>query len=102
MILAKVVAGALGLALLTALAASAASGLVYRAPQAYYLALGDSIAYGFQPTKGQTAAVRVPHRVRRCLRGSIASAGTEAQRRQLRLPGRVDADVHRRGLLRPP
>jgi lysophospholipase L1-like esterase len=26
-------------------------GPVYQAPQAYYLALGDSIAYGFQPTK---------------------------------------------------
>src|SRR5205809_7187621 len=51
MILAKILAGVLGLALLTALAASAASGPVYRAPQAYYLALGDSIAYGFQPAK---------------------------------------------------
>jgi lysophospholipase L1-like esterase len=51
MILAKIIAGALGLVLLTALAASAASGPVYQTPQAYYLALGDSIAYGFQPTK---------------------------------------------------
>lgn len=51
----KVLAGVLGLALLTALAASAASGPVYQAPQAYYLALGDSIAYGFQPNKPKAA-----------------------------------------------
>src|SRR5260221_8200366 len=51
MILAKLLAGMLGLVLLTALAASAASGPVYQAPQAYYLALGDSIAYGIQPAK---------------------------------------------------
>jgi lysophospholipase L1-like esterase len=51
MILAKFLAGMLGLVLLTALAASAASGPVYQAPQAYYLALGDSIAYGVQPAK---------------------------------------------------
>jgi lysophospholipase L1-like esterase len=54
-ILAKILGGLLGLVLLTALAASARSGPVYQAPQAYYLALGDSIAYGFQPTK-----VRLP------------------------------------------
>jgi lysophospholipase L1-like esterase len=53
MILAKILAGVLGLVLLTALGASAASGPVYQAPQAYYLALGDSIAYGFQPTKAR-------------------------------------------------
>lgn len=51
MILAKILAGVLGLVLLTAVAASAASGPVYQAPQAYYLALGDSIAYGAQPAK---------------------------------------------------
>jgi lysophospholipase L1-like esterase len=51
MILAKILASVLGLVLLTALAASAASGPVYQAPQAYYLALGDSIAYGIQPAK---------------------------------------------------
>lgn len=52
MILAKLLAVVLGLVLLTALAASAASGPVsQQAPQAYYLALGDSMAYGFQPTK---------------------------------------------------
>jgi lysophospholipase L1-like esterase len=28
---------------------------VYRLPQSYYLALGDSIAYGFQPTKAKAA-----------------------------------------------
>ena len=48
---AKILAGVLAVALLTALAASAASGPVYQAPRAYYLALGDSIAYGFQPAK---------------------------------------------------
>src|SRR5436309_8217843 len=47
----KILAGALALVLVTALSASAASGPVYQAPQAYYLALGDSIAYGFQPAK---------------------------------------------------
>jgi lysophospholipase L1-like esterase len=41
----------LGLALVTALAASAAAGPVYQAPLAYYLALGDSLAYGLQPGK---------------------------------------------------
>jgi lysophospholipase L1-like esterase len=49
--LAKILTGILGLVLLTALGASAASGPVYRAPQAYYLALGDSMAYGIQPAK---------------------------------------------------
>ena len=53
MILAKILAGVLGLVLLAAPAASAASGPVYQAPQAYYLALGDSIAYGFQPAKAK-------------------------------------------------
>ena len=48
---AKILAGMLAVALLIALAASAASGPVYQAPRAYYLALGDSIAYGFQPGK---------------------------------------------------
>ncbi len=49
----KIFTGVLGLVLLTALGASAASGPVYEAPQAYYLALGDSIAYGFQPAKAR-------------------------------------------------
>jgi len=50
--LAKIVAGAVALVLLPSLA-SAASGPVYQAPQAYYLALGDSIAYGIQPDKAE-------------------------------------------------
>jgi lysophospholipase L1-like esterase len=52
------VLSAIGLSVLslTALQASAAvasqsSRPVYQAPQSYYLALGDSMAYGFQPTK---------------------------------------------------
>ncbi len=49
--LAKTVTGLLGLVLVTALGASAASGPVYQPPQAYYLALGDSMAYGVQPAK---------------------------------------------------
>ena len=46
----------IGLALLPvaeALAARSASPPVYQAPQSYYLALGDSMAYGFQPTKAK-------------------------------------------------
>jgi lysophospholipase L1-like esterase len=35
----------------TAAVASQPSRPVYKPPQSYYLALGDSIAYGFQPTK---------------------------------------------------
>lgn len=42
-------------AVLLALSGTAASGTsqrpVYQSPQSYYLALGDSMAYGFQPTK---------------------------------------------------
>ncbi len=42
-------------AVLVALSGQAASGTsqrpVYQPPQSYFLALGDSIAYGFQPTK---------------------------------------------------
>jgi lysophospholipase L1-like esterase len=48
---AKILAAVLGLVLLTTLAACGASGPETQAPQAYYLALGDSIAYGFQPAK---------------------------------------------------
>jgi lysophospholipase L1-like esterase len=36
-------------------ATSTAPPPVYRLPQRYYLALGDSIAYGFQPTKANAA-----------------------------------------------
>jgi lysophospholipase L1-like esterase len=53
MTLGNILAGAVGLVLLTAPAASAAPGPVYQAPQAYYLALGDSMTYGFQPTKAE-------------------------------------------------
>jgi len=51
MIRVKILPGVVGLVLFAAFAASAASGPVYQAPRAYYLALGDSIAYGFQPAK---------------------------------------------------
>jgi lysophospholipase L1-like esterase len=53
MTFARALACVLGVVLFPALAAGAASGPVYQAPQAYYLALGDSIAYGFQPAKAQ-------------------------------------------------
>ncbi len=47
----------LGLALagVLALTASAISGAKQATPRGYYLALGDSFAYGFQPGKPQTA-----------------------------------------------
>jgi lysophospholipase L1-like esterase len=51
MIIAKILTGVLGLALLTTVSASVAAGPIYQAPQAYYLALGDSMAYGIQPAK---------------------------------------------------
>src|SRR5215211_4169277 len=51
MILAKILTATVGLVLLAALGASAASGPIYQPPQAYYLALGDSMAYGIQPAK---------------------------------------------------
>ena len=45
----------LALALIGAAAATGASPRpVYKPPQRYYLALGDSIAYGLQPGKGQS------------------------------------------------
>jgi len=50
MIRAKVLAGLFGFALAAAVGASAATS-VHQTPQSYYLALGDSIAYGFQPAK---------------------------------------------------
>jgi lysophospholipase L1-like esterase len=50
---------AIGVAVLLALAGSAAGGTparpVYQPPQSYYLALGDSMAYGFQPTKANAS-----------------------------------------------
>jgi lysophospholipase L1-like esterase len=36
--------------------AAAGPGPVYQPPQSYYLALGDSLAYGFQPTKAKPGA----------------------------------------------
>ncbi len=52
MILVRILPTAVGLFLLTTLTVGAVPGPVYQAPQAYYLALGDSIAFGYQPTKG--------------------------------------------------
>ena len=50
MIVAKVLAGVFGLVVVATVGANAATP-VAQAPQSYYLALGDSIAYGFQPAK---------------------------------------------------
>lgn len=49
---------ALGLAALpgTVAVASPSPRPVYKAPQSYYLALGDSMTYGFQPTKTKRGA----------------------------------------------
>jgi lysophospholipase L1-like esterase len=47
----KALAAALVLGLAGALGASASAGPVAKAPRSYYLALGDSIAYGFQTDK---------------------------------------------------
>jgi lysophospholipase L1-like esterase len=44
-------AGALAAALLTLTAGAFAAGVAQPAPRDYYLALGDSMAYGIQPTK---------------------------------------------------
>ena len=44
-------AAAVGVALPGTAANSSSPRPVYQAPQSYYLALGDSMAYGFQPTK---------------------------------------------------
>jgi lysophospholipase L1-like esterase len=38
---------------------STSAGPVYQSPQSYYLALGDSIAYGFQPTKANSSPAAV-------------------------------------------
>jgi lysophospholipase L1-like esterase len=45
---------ALALVLAATGLASTASGPVYQPPKSYYLALGDSMAYGFQPTNAKT------------------------------------------------
>jgi len=50
------VALAFSLSAAAALAKSAGPGPVYQPPQRYYLALGDSMAYGFQPTKAKPGA----------------------------------------------
>jgi lysophospholipase L1-like esterase len=44
---------------LSATAKSTSAGPVYQSPQSYYLALGDSIAYGFQPTKAKASPAAV-------------------------------------------
>ncbi len=50
----------LAIPVVLAVAGTATSGTsqrpVYQAPQSYYLALGDSMAYGFQPTKANAGA----------------------------------------------
>src|SRR5262245_27004859 len=50
-------------AVLLTLAGTATSGTsvrsVYQSPQSYYLALGDSMAYGFQPTKAKAPPAAV-------------------------------------------
>jgi lysophospholipase L1-like esterase len=51
----SVVAAACALAAL-ATAAAAGPRPVYQPPQSYYLALGDSMTYGFQPTKAKPGA----------------------------------------------
>ncbi len=60
-----------------------ASGLGQKGPQSYYLALGDSIAYGFDPGKRPGRHVR--HRLRRPFRRASAEAVSEDRGRQLRM-----------------
>ncbi len=50
------VALVLALPAAAAVAKSTSQGPVYQPPQSYYLALGDSMAYGFQPTKAKPGA----------------------------------------------
>jgi lysophospholipase L1-like esterase len=50
-IAAKILTAALGLLLLVTAAPAAAPRPVYQEPKDYYLALGDSLAYGMQPDK---------------------------------------------------
>ena len=61
-----------------------ASGLGQKGPQSYYLALGDSIAYGFDPGKAARPST-VRHRLRRPLRSASAEAVSEDRGRQLRV-----------------
>jgi lysophospholipase L1-like esterase len=51
-----VVTAACALAVLLGTAVAAAPRPVYQPPQSYYLALGDSMTYGFQPTKAKPGA----------------------------------------------
>jgi len=55
-VLVTVLLSGLALAGVLALTAGATSGAKQATPRRYYLALGDSIAYGFQPGKPQMAA----------------------------------------------
>src|SRR4029079_1373341 len=52
----RILTAVAGFALLVSVAATAALGPVYQTPQAYYLALGDSLAYGMQPDKAAAGA----------------------------------------------
>ena len=55
----------LAVAVLLALSGTATSGTsqrpVYQSPQSYYLALGDSMTYGYQPTKAPGTAASAFH-----------------------------------------
>ena len=69
----------LAVAVVLALPVTAAS-VGHKGPQGYYLALGDSIAYGYQPNKGAQPArstrgmsTYLPHACARCLRRSRSS-----------------------------
>src|SRR3954468_6494504 len=59
-VLVTVVLSGLALAGVLALTAGATSGAKQATPRGYYLALGDSIAYGFQPGKPLMAAAFQP------------------------------------------
>lgn len=56
MIRIRILTAAIGVALLASAAAAAAPAPVYQTPRAYYLALGDSFAYGMQPDKAIAGA----------------------------------------------
>ena len=82
---------ALAIPVVLALPGTATSGTsqrpVYQPPQSYYLALGDSITYGFQPDKAKPGArpSGFRHRLRRRLRRASAEARSEDPGRQLRM-----------------
>ena len=78
----------LGLVALTGTAAvvgQSSPGPIYQPPQSYYLALGDSMAYGFQPTKANAPPSTGQHRLRRPLCRASAEALSEHPGRQLRM-----------------